>query len=181
MTIRLNYRIYISNTSYIALPLSQQFFNFYDWDNTNLETGRIEALSMANKINAMIYQEQKLKELSKRSKLQWRILYVKRFFGIVINLILVVLSGYAIVKTQTEKENISNFVMKFNWLNKSTKILIIDAAPGLVLSVVSAVVPAIVKITTKFEAYDFESDMIDQQILRIYLINIINVSILLLT
>ena len=74
---------------------------------------------------------------------------------------MVVLSGYAIVKTQTEKENISNFVMKFNWLNKSTKILIIDAAPGLVLSVVSAVVPAIVKITTKFEAYDFESDMID--------------------
>jgi hypothetical protein len=59
--------------------------------------------------------------------------------------------------------------------------LVVEAAPGIILSVIAGVVPALVGAITKFEAYDFESDMIDQQILRIYLMNIINVFIFILT
>ena len=59
--------------------------------------------------------------------------------------------------------------------------MVVEAAPGIILSVIAGVVPALVTAITKFEAYDFESDMIDQQILRIYLMNIINVVIFLLT
>ena len=66
-----------------------------------------------------------------------------------------------LIKSQTEKEAIQKFINNIGFIPSNYMVLIVEAAPGLILSIIAGIVPILVNTITKFEAYDFESDMID--------------------
>lgn len=49
--------------------------------------------------------------------------------------------------------------------------------PSLVVTLVNIVIPAFLKMLTRYEKWDFAKDMINQQIARLYLSKILNVII----
>ena len=110
--------------------------------------------------------------INQRSAFEKSKLFVRRTTTQLINTLILVIGWAGIVLLQIYNIPIQEKLAKVKYLNQVSGLV-----PSICLAVINSVIPIVSKKITEFEAWDFQEDLVKQQVWRIYLAKIMNLTI----
>lgn len=109
--------------------------------------------------------------IKKRTNLEKSKLFIRRTTTQIINAVILLFGWGGIITLSLYDKQIEDS-LKTTSLQKISSFV-----PSIALSVINSVVPIVSKKITEFEAWDFQDDLVKQQVWRIYLAKIMNLAI----
>ncbi|CDW85244.1 UNKNOWN [Stylonychia lemnae] len=147
--------------------VSKMFFNSWDWSVDNMIERDEQKKVKQRELKLTVYEERikyKIKNRSRSDKLK---LLCRRITTFIISFMILCIGWTAIVGANLyETEIIAYF-----------KEISANFIPSLVVTFVNIVIPTALQKVTTYEQWDFAKDLINQQIVRLYLSKILNIII----
>eukprot|EP00347_Sterkiella_histriomuscorum_P009525 403340873 len=151
---------------------SKIFFNMWDWStNNSYESYQLKnALRMEIKLNI---DEDKIKEtIKQRKSLEKTKLFIRRILTFILNTLILLCGWGLILLVNIYQSDIQNYFESFSILKYVSTFV-----ATLCLSIINVAVPHLIKSITQLEAWDFQDQLIKQQVWRMYLAKIMNFAI----
>lgn len=156
-------RIEIFNDHKFAV--SGRFFNSWDWDNNSEQLIKDYSKAVLQDINFEMSRELLLKNQTNRSFNRQLNLCTRRTISIIINLVVILGSCYAIIVVQDRQEDIKDYLVERMPKLKTVATFI----PSTIISLFNFIVPTFNKFMVKFEKWDFPETNTRQEIWRSFL------------
>ncbi|TNV73050.1 hypothetical protein FGO68_gene1359 [Halteria grandinella] len=154
---------------------SRMVLNMWDWRNAkdNFE-GRQQIGQIRVNLKVTLDEERIMQVINKRTNLEKSKLFIRRTTTQIINAF-ILLIGWGGIITLSLYDKIIQAKLKTTSLSQVSSFV-----PSIGLSVINQLVPMVSKKITEYEAWDFQDQLVKQQVWRIYLAKIMNLAIFVL-
>ena len=140
------------------MVISQMVFNAWEFRVDNKFDKKSLQETVHNMIFTQISEDQLIKKIKNRTKDEWNALYIRRFFLIFSNILLIAFLSGIIIATNVYKQTIvklSEAYLESRPGLPSQLSTIPKLTPTIVLSVCNGVVGPVVKATVELEKWDY--------------------------
>ena len=132
------------------------------------------------KIYTEIAEDQLRQLILERPDDEWRKLYIRRTVIMSFNVLFVILCAAGIVVASVQKNELVRWVKDFSeaneWVPREV-VVYAELAPQVVLGACNALIPIVSKLSTELEKWDYQNDVVNQQIWRIWFGKVLNLMI----
>lgn len=159
--------------------ISQMFFNAPNFSiKTKFDMENLQNVSH-NVIFTEIKEDTLIKKIKERTPKEWRMLYIRRVILMIINLIGIGILCFIIVYTNVNKIKFKNYlqatVAQYDLFIDGKQFA--DLSPTLVVTICNKLIPPFIKKITENEKWDYQHQVLNQQIWRIWMGRMLNLFI----
>ena len=155
------------------------FFNAANFSiKTSFDMENLKNVSY-NIIFTEIKEQKLIQKIKERTKKEWRMLYIRRVILMIINISGIGFLGFIIVYTNINKIKFKNYlertVTEYDLPIDGKQFA--DLSPTLVVTLCNKLIPPFIKKITENEKWDYQHQVLNQQIWRIWMGRMLNLFI----